>query len=204
VDTGRIQKIENVIARRQPGPGILLENVFDPHNIAAVMRTCDSVGIGAIHALYTEAPPHHLTGFRSSAGAWKWVEKIEHENTQSCMAAMKAKFGRVYAAHLSPTATSIYDFDFTQPVALVFGNEQKGCSDEILALCDGAIYIPQMGMVQSLNISVACAIILYEAFRQKNAAGHYHLPQLSEEERLALLARWTDPHVIREQKNRKA
>lgn len=167
------------------------------------MRTCDSVGIGTIHTLYTEAPPHHQTGFRSSAGAWKWVEKLEHSDTHSCMAAMKAKFGRVYAAHLSPTATSIYEFDFTQPLAIVFGNEQKGCSEDILNLCDGAINIPQMGMVQSLNISVACAIILYEAYRQKSAAGHYNKPQLYEAEISTLLARWTDPLLIREQKHKK-
>jgi tRNA (guanosine-2'-O-)-methyltransferase len=182
----------------------MLENVFDPHNIAAVMRTCDSVGVGTIHTLYTEPPPHHLTGFRSSAGTWKWVEKIEHQATQTAIAALKKSYGRVLAAHISPNAIPVFAFDFKQPVALVFGNEQKGCSEELLSLCDGELYIPQVGMAKSLNISVACAVMLYEAYRQKNEAGHYTAQQLGASEIRALFEKWTDPVLIREQKLKKA
>jgi tRNA (guanosine-2'-O-)-methyltransferase len=93
--------------------------------------------------------------------------------------------------------------DFSGSIAIVFGNEQNGCSPEILSKCDGKIFIPQVGMVKSLNISVACAVILYEAFRQKEAAGHYDTPSLPEKVRNDLLTEWTDFSNIRKLKNRK-
>lgn len=199
----RKEKMLGVIQRRQPNLTVILENVFDPHNISAVMRTCDSVGIGQIHTLYTEAPPHNLVGFRSSAGAWKWVEKIEYSSLGDCVDKIKAGFGAIYAAHLDESAKSIYDTDFTKPMAIVFGNEQKGCSGEILKHCDGQVFIPQVGMVQSLNISVACGVILYEAFRQKMAAGHYAKPGLPLGEMDRIFEGWTDFRKVREKKNRK-
>jgi tRNA (guanosine-2'-O-)-methyltransferase len=110
----------------------------------------------------------------------------------------------VYAAQVSAEAKSLYEVDFTKPIAIVFGNEQKGCSAEILGHCDGQIFIPQVGMVQSLNISVACSIILYEAFRQKQAAGHYQSPVLGLQERKEMLAEWTDFSTVRQQRARKA
>jgi tRNA (guanosine-2'-O-)-methyltransferase len=195
--------MNKVIEKRQKDLTVLLENVFDPHNISAVMRTCDSVGIGTIYTLYTEQAPHNHAGFRSSAGAWKWIEKVDYQDTGICMEALREKYGRVCAAHLDAGATPVFDFDFTKPVAIVFGNEQKGCTPELLEKCDGSIYIPQVGMAQSLNISVACAIILYEAFRQKFGVGHYDNPALSEAEMNRLLLEWTDHKNIREKKNRR-
>ena len=203
MEEDRKKRIMDVLGKRQPEITVLLENVFDPHNISAVMRTCDSVGIGTIHTLYTEAPPHNHTGFRSSAGTWKWIEGVEFQNNDECIQALRAKYGRVYAAHLDADATPLYAFDFTKPVALVFGNEQKGCTSSLLEKCDGSIYIPQMGMVQSLNISVACAIMLYEAFRQKFAAGHYHHAALPDAEIQRLMSEWTDFSKVREKKRRK-
>jgi tRNA (guanosine-2'-O-)-methyltransferase len=204
VEGSRLRRIQEVLHKRQKDITVLLENVFDPHNISAVMRTCDSVGIGTIHTLYTEAPPHNHIGFRSSAGTWKWIDQIEHANTDDCISNLRKNYGRVYAAHLDESATSVYDFDLTEPVAIVFGNEQKGCSASLIQQCDGTLYIPQVGMVKSLNISVACAIVMYEAFRQKWAAGHYNNPSLPPDELERLLGEWTDFSNIREKKNRKA
>jgi tRNA (guanosine-2'-O-)-methyltransferase len=204
MNKSRLARINYVLEKRQPDITVLLENVFDPHNIAAVMRTCDSVGIGELYTLYTEAPPHHLTGFRSSAGSWKWMEKHEYTDTETCILDIRKKYGKIFAAHLSDETLPLYETDFTQPMAIVFGNEQKGCSAEILKYCDGQIFIPQVGMAQSLNISVACAITLYEAFRQKRAAGHYEQPALPSEEISRLLEDWTDFKNVREKKMRKA
>ena len=204
METPRTGRMMEVIAKRQPDITVVMENVFDPHNISAVLRTCDAVGIGEMHSLYTEAPPHNLIGFRSSAGSWKWVKNKEHSNMEDCVAGLKKKYGRVYAAQVSAEAKSLYEVDFTKPIAIVFGNEQKGCSAEILSYCDGQIFIPQVGMVQSLNISVACSIILYEAFRQKQAAGHYQSPVLGLQERKEMLAEWTDFSTVRQQRARKA
>jgi len=196
--------MKRVIEKRQPELTIVMENVFDPHNISAVLRTCDSVGIGELFTLYTEPPPHNLTGFRSSAGSWKWIKMHEYAEIEACMLHLRRRFGRIYAAHMSETALPLYETNFTQPMAIVFGNEQKGCSAEILRHCDGQIFIPQVGMAQSLNISVACAVILYEAFRQKQAAGQYQSPALALPEREAMLAEWTDFSTIRQQRLRKA
>lgn len=204
MNSPRKQRMMEVIGRRQPNLTVLMENVFDPHNISAVLRTCDSVGIGELYTLYTEAPPHNLTGFRSSAGSWKWIKMHEYSDMESCVQDIRKKYGRLYAAHLGENAFPLYDADFTHPMAIVFGNEQKGCSAEILKHCDGQIFIPQVGMAQSLNISVACAVTLYEAFRQKQAAGHYQLPALPFEEREVLLSEWTDFSTVREKRLRKA
>jgi len=200
----RLARINGVLENRQPDITVVMENVFDPHNISAVMRTCDSVGIGDIHIVNTEQPNKEAWGFRSSAGAWKWLNTIQHPNPAACISALKASHGRVYAAHLCDEAIPLYAMDFTKPIALVFGNEQKGCSEDMIKACDGSIYIPQMGMVKSLNISVACAVILYEAFRQKLAAGHYDTPGLTPEEIAALRAAWTDYKNVHELKSRKA
>ena len=199
----REQRILSVLHKRQPGITILLENVFDPHNISAVMRTCDSVGINTIHTLFTQKPPHNHTGFRSSAGTWKWMKVEEHQHPEECIEALKMQYGRVFAAHMAPDALSIFDVDFTKPVAIAFGNEQNGCSPALLDLCDGTISIPQVGLVQSLNISVACAITLYEAYRQKSNAGHYNQPSLPESEIKKIFEEWTDFKTIREKKQRK-
>jgi tRNA (guanosine-2'-O-)-methyltransferase len=200
----RISRMKEVIEKRQPAITIAMENVFDPHNISAVLRTCDSVGITTIHIINTRNRPHQHGGFRSSAGAWKWIKTMEYETVPTCLTALRAEQKKVYAAHLCTEAVSIYDVDFTGQVAIVFGNEQEGCSPELLANCDGKIYIPQMGMVQSLNISVACAVVLYEAFRQKLAAGHYQSPAMGLQERESLLQEWTDFSTIRQQRLRKA
>lgn len=84
----------------------------------------------------------------------------------------------------------MFNIDFTESIALVFGNERFGVSDETRALADGNFVIPQCGIIQSLNISVACAITVYEAYRQKEQAGHYKKPSLSTENRNQLLQEW--------------
>lgn len=204
MDSARTKRMMEVIEKRQPNLTIVMENVFDPHNISAALRTCDSVGIGELYTLYTEAPPHNLTGFRSSAGSWKWIKMHEYSAMEGCLGDVRKRYGRVYAAHLGEGALPLYEADFTKPMAIVFGNEQKGCSAEILKHCDGQIFIPQVGMAQSLNISVACAVILYEAFRQKQAAGHYESSALALAERETLLEEWTDFSTVRQKRLRKA
>lgn len=196
--------MEAVIEMRQPDLTIVMENVFDPHNISAVLRTCDSVGIPFIHILNTRLPPHQHWGFRSSAGAWKWIKSHTHDNADTCLGRLRAEGKRVFAAHFGEGAVPVYNMDLTGKIAIIFGNEQQGCSPEILEKCDGSIFIPQVGMVQSLNISVACAVILYEAFRQKQAAGHYNQPAMDAGEMAEMLQEWTDFSTIRQQRSRKA
>ncbi|HCL83312.1 MAG TPA: RNA methyltransferase, partial [Chitinophagaceae bacterium] len=176
----REQRLKLVLDKRQNDLTVVLENVFDPHNISAVMRTCDAVGIQDIHVLNTKISKHKKWGARSSSSAAKWLTVHQHTDAADCFTGLRKKYPLVLTTHLSSTAVSLYEIDFTGPVALVFGNEHDGVSEEIRALADGNFVIPQVGMIRSVNISVACAVSLYEAFRQKNAAGHYNQTRLDE------------------------
>ncbi len=179
----RRAKYLQVIKQRQPDLTVLMEDVHDPHNISAVMRTCDSVGIMEIFALYQQTKIEKLRlGKRSSGSARKWVDIQLYTDQQSCFKQIRSKYEKVYCTHLSENAVSLYDLDLTGSVALVFGNEKDGICRSTLEQCDGNFHIPQVGMVQSLNISVACAITLYEAFRQRLKAGMYDNSKHSQEE----------------------
>lgn len=186
----RQQRIRSVLSHRQNDLTVVLENVFDPHNISAVMRSCDAVGIQEIYVLNTKIPRHKKWGSRSSSSAAKWLTVHQYEDLPACMAALRQRYQRILTTHLSSDAVSLYSLDFTGSLALVFGNEHAGVSDELRAMADGNFIIPQVGMIQSLNISVACAVTLYEAFRQKTAAGQYTTQKLSHEEYRSLQKQW--------------
>ncbi len=161
------------------------------------MRSCDAVGIPEIYVVNTALPKHQNWGFRSSAGALKWVAVHQFDHLQTCLDRVRKSFPKIYATHLSVSTTDMYAMNFTEPLALVFGNEHDGCSPEVVAASDGTLSIPQMGMVQSLNVSVACAVILYEALRQKRVAGHYDAPRLPVNQREQIQANWGDYEILR-------
>ncbi|MGF7233048.1 TrmH family RNA methyltransferase [Arachidicoccus sp.] len=173
----RRKKLENVFNNRQTDLTIVFENVQDPHNISAVLRTCESVGIQDIYILNHTIPLHPKfgkeLGTRSSSSAWKWLTIHNFDNVLDCVQDLKENGFKLMATHLASDAIDLYDVDFRKKIALIFGNERKGVSNQMLALCDGNFLIPQVGIIQSLNISVACAVSLYEAYRQKKLAGHY-------------------------------
>lgn len=167
-----------------------MENVQDPHNISAVMRTCDAVGVQDIYILTTKIPRHEKFGPKSSSSAAKWLTIQQFDDAEACFAALRKNYQRILTTHLSADAVSLYDIDFTESIALVFGNEHSGVSDEIRAMADGNFIIPQMGIIQSLNISVACAVSIYEAFRQKKNAGQYDTISMPPQRQKQLLAEW--------------
>lgn len=169
----RRNKLTTVLQQRQNNITIVMENVHDPHNISAVMRTCDAVGIQNIYILNTKIPRHKKWGSKSSSSAAKWLTIHEFDNAEKCFEQLRAHYHKIFTTHLSSDATSLYDLDLTENIALVFGNEHDGVSEEIRVLADGNFIIPQVGIIQSLNISVACAVSIYEAFRQKQLAKHY-------------------------------
>lgn len=179
-----------MLNKRQPDITVVLENVFDPHNISAVMRTCDAVGIQEIFVLNTKIPPHKKWGSKSSSSASKWLTIHQFTDAAACFAALRQAYSCILTTHLSSDAVSLHSINFVQSIALVFGNEHEGVSEEIRAMADGNFVIPQVGMIQSLNISVACAVCLYEAFRQKSLAGHYLRPRLEENRFHELAAQW--------------
>ncbi len=186
----RRERLLSVLRKRQPDLTVVLENVFDPHNISAVMRTCDAVGIQEVYVLTNKIPKHKKWGARSSSSAAKWLTVHQYEDAQECFTAIRKKYAKIYTTHLSSDAVSLYEINFTDSVALVFGNEHNGVSEEIRALADGNFLIPQMGIIQSLNISVACAVSIYEALRQKTNAGHYQQQRVDDGTFNTLLAEW--------------
>lgn len=179
-----------VLNKRQSDLTVVLENVFDPHNISAVMRTCDAVGVQEVYVLNTKIPRHKKFGPRSSSSAAKWLSVYQFTDAEVCFNALRQKYDRILTTHLSSDAVNLYDIDFTSRIALVFGNEHAGVSDEIRAMADGNFIIPQVGIIKSLNISVACAVTLYEAQRQKKLAGHYDKCRIPEGQLNELINKW--------------
>ncbi len=186
----RHHKLTLVLNKRQGDIAIVMENVFDPHNISAVMRTCDAVGVQDIYVLNTKIPQHRKWGAKSSSSAAKWLTVHQYENADECFSSLRKNYSKILTTHLSSDAVGLHEIDMTQPIALVFGNEHSGVSDEIRAMADGNFIIPQVGIIQSLNISVACAVTLYEAFRQKTNAGQYKQPSLDSVRYNELFKEW--------------
>src|SRR5215218_8872927 len=138
----RRQKIESVLSKRQNDLTVVLENVFDPHNISAVMRSCDAVGVQELYVLNTKIPRHKKWGARSSSSAAKWLTVHQFEDAGECLAALRNKYDRILTTHLATDAVNLYSLDLTKKTALVFGNEHAGVSEEIRAMADGNFLIP--------------------------------------------------------------
>ena len=186
----RTERLNTVLSKRQPGITVVLENVSDPHNISAVMRTCDAIGIQDIYVLNTVISNHKKWGTKSSSSAAKWLTIHQFTDVKTCFEALRKNYKKIYTTHLSSDAVDLYDLDFSESVALVFGNEHSGVSDELIGLCDGNFIIPQVGIIKSLNVSVACAVTLYEAYRQKKIAGHYDRQQMDDIKLAQLKTSW--------------
>jgi tRNA (guanosine-2'-O-)-methyltransferase len=186
----RASKVNHVLNNRQNDLTVVLENVNDPHNIAAVMRSCDAVGIMEIFILNTTVNTYRNFDVRKSSSANKWMLVRQFNNVDQCFKEVRKRYGSVYSTFLNERTQDLYSLDLTKSTALVFGNERNGISKETLAHCDGNFIIPQVGMIQSLNISVACAVSVYEAFRQKSNQKHYGENKLTKNQEHDLLNFW--------------
>lgn len=184
----RRRRILDVLSRRQPDLTVLAEDVYKPHNLSAMLRSCDAVGIGTVHAV---RPTGGVATFNAtSASAEKWVDLVVHERLDDAVAALRAQGMRIYAAHLSDQAVDYRDVDYRGPSAIVFGNEKEGVTPAAAAAADAHVVIPMLGMVQSLNVSVATAVILFEAQRQRRDAGLYDAPRLTQAQIRQTMLRW--------------
>jgi len=197
----RTAKFERVIRARQLNLCVVLENVHDPHNLGAVIRSCDAVGINEVYILYTDPnlKPEDLSVKKTtSTGARKWVDVYLFEDAKECFETIKQKYDKIYSTHLATDSVSLYELDLTESIALMFGNERDGLTEEALSYSDGNFIIPMKGMVGSLNISVACAVTLYESLRQRDLKGQYDAhPVSSEAQRSDLMATFLDRHEKR-------
>ena len=165
----RFERLKAVLDRRMGDLTVLLEHVEKPHNLSAILRTCDAVGVLEAHAVCLQG---RLPTFNSTAlGSQKWVPLQVHSSSAEALRALKVRGFRVYGTMLSDTAIDYRQCDFTGPTAFVLGAEKWGLSPQAADLVDQAVIIPMRGMVQSLNVSVATATLLFEALRQRQAAG---------------------------------
>jgi tRNA (guanosine-2'-O-)-methyltransferase len=177
----RLDRINTMLDTRQPDLTVCMEGVHKTHNLAAVVRTCDAVGVSDVHAIWKSEESEVRGG--SAAGSQNWIDVHSYTNTADAIATLKAQGMQVLVTNLSDNAVDFREIDYTKPTAIILGQEKFGASKEALALADQDIIIPMVGMVQSLNVSVACSVVLYEAQRQRNAAGMYNTPSLNEERR---------------------
>lgn len=187
----RLKRITEAVISRQHSLRFVLENVHDPHNVSAIFRTCDAVGIPKISLLYTIEQFPKISKV-SSASANKWIEIEKFNNTKKCVEKLKNDGFLIYSSKLDINAINLYKLDLTKKIAFVVGNENRGISEEINELSDKTFYIPMRGMVQSLNVSVASAVILYETQRQREKKGMYKKSDLPKNEVENLIDKWCE------------
>jgi len=192
----RFQRLRSVLDRRQPDLTVLMERVNKAHNLSAILRNCDAVGVLDVHAVY---PKRGLKLHRdTSAGTAKWMRMHEHPDGPSAVRSLQEAGFQVVAADPGRRSIDFREVDYTGPTALLMGAERFGVTPESLALVNVTVRIPMMGMVRSLNVSVAASLLLYEAFRQRDAAGCYLTPRLDPERRRRLLFEWAYPEIARQ------
>jgi tRNA (guanosine-2'-O-)-methyltransferase len=185
----RVEKIKWVLSKRQPSLHVVIENIHDPHNVSAIFRTCDAAGIPKVSLVYNiEKFPK--IGKKSSASAYKWIEREKFKSIEECYTQLKKEKFKLYASSLNSHSKNLYELDFTQKTAIIFGNEHRGLSKEAEELADETFFIPMHGMVQSLNVSVSAAISIYEALRQRSLKGLYDESELSQKELQKLIDEW--------------
>lgn len=189
----RYQKLQQALNRRQLDLTVITEDVHKPHNFSAIIRTCDAVGVFAIHAVNSRSsmPTYNQV----AKGSEKWITCHTHPNIETAIAHLHQTGLKVYAAHLSDQALDYRAIDYTQPTAILLGAEQSGVTQKAADLVDGHIIIPMLGMVQSLNVSVAAAVILFEAQRQRLAAGLYEQVHLAPDVYEQVMFEWSYPEV---------
>jgi len=175
----RIKRIESVLNKRQSSIVVVLENIYDPHNVSAILRTCDAVGVLEVQLVYTIEPFPEISKV-SSSSANKWIKIRKFKSYDEFRNYNKSNNFLLAASHLDKYSLLYDELDFSRKIALVFGNENRGVSDEMLSCCDVTFKIPMHGMIQSLNVSVAAAVSLYEAERFFRKNGYYSKRQLDD------------------------
>jgi len=189
----RFHRLRAVLERRQPDLTILMDRVNKSHNFSAILRNCDAVGVLTAHVVPPEEglALHHGT----SAGTMKWVQVHRHETVEDAARSLKKEGYSLIAAHPSEGSVDFREVDYTGPTAILVGAELHGVSEAGLETADLCVRIPMTGMVKSLNVSVATSLLLFEAFRQRQAAGMYERSRLDCNEFEQHLFEWSWPSL---------
>ena len=196
----RLNRVDQVLAKRQPDVAVLLDQVHKAHNLSAIVRSCDAVGVPQVHAVESHEALKLFRG--TTMGSDQWVDLTIYDDFDQAFNHIKAQNMTVYAAHLSDQAIDFREADFTQPCAILMGAEKWGVSDHAAQRADQHIVIPMMGMVESLNVSVATAVILYELHRQRKDAGLYEQCHLDEETLRQTQFEWMQPKMAKYYRNK--
>ncbi|GMR11950.1 MAG: tRNA (guanosine(18)-2'-O)-methyltransferase TrmH [Gemmatimonadota bacterium] len=191
----RFRKLQEVLGRRQPDLTVLMERVHKSRNLSAILRNCDAAGVLQAHAI----PPKDGLDIHAhtSAGTSKWVRVVRHRTVQAATDLLRSEGFRILAAHPGEGGRDYREVDFTVPTAIMVGAELLGLTDEALGIADELVEIPMLGMANSLNVSVATALLLFEAARQRASAGMYETSSLSPADFERILFEWAYPRVSR-------
>ena len=185
----RIQKVKRVLSLRQPDLHVVLEEVTNTHNASAVVRTCDAAGVLYLDIISSSGDAFPVNEAISTR-AEKWLHFSNYRSTEECLKHLKQKGFKIAATCLGEESTPYTTIDYTQPLAVVFGNESEGISEEARNLADYVIKIPMIGMAQSLNLSVSVGVILYEAMKQRMKKNFYKETRLSPKEFKSFIKTW--------------
>ena len=195
----RLKRLRGVLERRQKDLIVFADNVKNEHNFSAIVRTCDAVGVLYLYYFHEEGKNAKINeGITQGAHKWLFIERVEDKLSK--LKEFKEKGFQIIATWISEDSVDFRSVDYTKPTVIVVGNELQGVSPEVAEFADRRIIIPMFGMVQSLNVSVATGVILYEAQRQRFEKGMYDKPSLSEEEINRILEKWAYEDIIRERK----
>ncbi len=199
MSTERYQRIRQLLKMRQPDLTVCMEEVTKPHNVSAVIRTCDAVGVHKVHAVWDESENLRKC---TAMGSHVWVKTQLHKTMPDAVGCFKEQGMQVVVTHLDEQASDFREIDYTKPTVVLLGQEKTGATEDAIALADHSIIVPMVGMVQSLNVSVAAAIVMYEAQRQRQAAGMYEEQSLDEKECQEILFKGGFPFLFKECKRR--
>ncbi len=191
----RFAKLKEILNRRQPDLTVLMDEIHKPQNIAALKRTCDAVGASRLHGVSADQKIRRHHGI--AGGTRRWVETVVHTDMARAVDHLKSQGMTIYAAHWSDKAIDFREADYTSPSAILLGAERQGVSPLAAQLADVHITLPMLGMVRSLNVSVAGAVILYEAMQQRQMAGLYASSRLPAEEYARTLFEWSHPDIAK-------
>ena len=196
----RYNKIKQVLKTRQMDLTVIMDNIHKPHNFNAIVRTCDAVGIQDVQYIPVTKGYRQLNYY--AKGSQKWVEAHKHSDFPTIANKFKDKGYQLLAAHFSDKAIDYRNIDYTIPTAIVMGTELAGISDETAQIVDKHIIVPMQGMVASLNVSVASAVILFEAQKQRLAKGMYEQRSMEDARYNKLLFEWSYPRIARMFRNK--
>ena len=189
----RIARLRQVLDRRQPDLTVVTDFVHKQRNLSAIVRNCDAAGILQVHAVLGD---EDYQAFRGTAmGSHQWLDVRHHRGLESALQLLRRDAYQLVAAHPAAGAIDYRAVDYTRPTALLLGAERRGLSEQGQAGADACVCIPMVGMVGSLNVSVASGIILAEAQRQRQLAGLYDRVRIDEHTYQRLLFEWGHPQV---------